>query len=69
MCRFRLPILVVAVLTAIAMADTPAALASAQPGPRAADAPPVNVDATHISALEFASLEELEEHAIDSPRG
>ena len=31
-------------------------------------APPVNVGATHISALEFASLEELEQHAIDSPR-
>lgn len=31
---------------------------------RAGVAPPVNVDATHISALEFVSLEELEEHAL-----
>lgn len=28
-------------------------------------APPVNLDATHISTLEFATLEELEAHAID----
>jgi uncharacterized protein (DUF2237 family) len=28
-------------------------------------APPVNLDATHISTLEFASLEELEAHTID----
>jgi uncharacterized protein (DUF2237 family) len=32
---------------------------------RAGVAPPVNVDATHISALEFVSLEELEAHSID----
>ncbi|MEI7686484.1 MAG: DUF2237 domain-containing protein [Planctomycetota bacterium] len=30
---------------------------------RAGMAPPVNVGATHISALEFVSLEELEAHA------
>jgi len=32
---------------------------------RAGVAPPVNIDATHISALEFVSLEELEAHAAD----
>jgi uncharacterized protein (DUF2237 family) len=32
---------------------------------RAGVAPPVNLDATHISALEFVSLEELEAHAVD----
>lgn len=31
---------------------------------RAGVAPPVNVDATHISTLEFVSLEELEAHEI-----
>ncbi|ADB16754.1 conserved hypothetical protein; K09966 hypothetical protein [Pirellula staleyi DSM 6068] len=30
-------------------------------------APPVNLAATHISALEFATLEELSEHALDAP--
>ena len=56
MCRFRLPIVVVAVLTAIAMAGTPAALASAQPGLRAAVAPPVNVDVSqrHLNESEEA---------------
>ena len=29
-------------------------------------APPVVLEACHISTLEFASLEELQEHAIDS---
>ena len=29
-------------------------------------APKVNLEASHISTLEFASLEELQEHAIDS---
>lgn len=28
-------------------------------------APPVVLEATHISTLEFATLEELEEHAVD----
>lgn len=28
-------------------------------------APPVKLEATHISALEFVSLEELEAHALD----
>lgn len=28
-------------------------------------APPVNLDATHISALEFVSLDDLKAHAID----
>jgi uncharacterized protein (DUF2237 family) len=28
-------------------------------------APPVNLEATHISALEFVSLEELEAHAVN----
>lgn len=28
-------------------------------------APPVVLEATHISALEFASLEELQEHAVE----
>ena len=32
---------------------------------RAGAAPPVNVEATHISALEFVTLEELEAHAFD----
>ena len=56
MCRFRLPIVVVAVLTAIGMAGTPAALASAQPGLRAAVAPPVNVDVSqrHLNESEEA---------------
>jgi uncharacterized protein (DUF2237 family) len=27
-------------------------------------APPVNLEATHISALEFVSLEELQAHAV-----
>jgi hypothetical protein len=31
----------------------------------AGTAPPVVLEATHISALEFASLEELREHAVD----
>jgi hypothetical protein len=44
MCPFRLPIVVVAVLTAIGMAGTPAALASAQSRLQATAAPPVNVD-------------------------
>lgn len=30
-------------------------------------APPVVLAATHISALEFASLEELQAHAVDAP--
>ena len=30
-------------------------------------APPVVLAATHISALEFVSLEELTEHALDRP--
>ena len=30
-------------------------------------APPVVLAATHISALEFVSLEELSEHAVDPP--
>lgn len=30
-------------------------------------APPVNLAGTHISALEFATLEELSAHAIDAP--
>jgi uncharacterized protein (DUF2237 family) len=30
-------------------------------------APPVVLHATHMAALEFASLEELKEHAIDNP--
>ncbi len=29
-------------------------------------APPVVLNATHISTLEFASLEELQEHAVDA---
>ena len=33
---------------------------------RAGVAPPVNLAATHISALEFVSLEELHAHAVDS---
>lgn len=28
-------------------------------------APPIVLEATHISTLEFATLEELEEHAVD----
>lgn len=32
---------------------------------RAGIAPPVLLEATHISALEFVSLEELEAHAVD----
>ena len=28
-------------------------------------APPVNLEATHISALEFVELEELQQHALD----
>ena len=28
-------------------------------------APPVVLEATHVSALEFASLEELQEHAVE----
>lgn len=31
-------------------------------------APPVVLEATHISALEFVSLEDLRAHAIDAPR-
>lgn len=31
-------------------------------------APPIVLTATHISALEFVSLEELMEHAVDRPR-
>lgn len=31
-------------------------------------APPVVLAATHISTLEFVSLEELEAHAVDVPR-
>ncbi len=29
-------------------------------------APPVNLEATHISALEFISLEDLQAHALDA---
>src|SRR6266704_971490 len=56
MCRFRLPIVVVAVLTAIGMAGTPAALASAQSGLQAVAAPPVNVDVSqrHLNESEEA---------------
>ncbi|TWU42627.1 DUF2237 family protein [Novipirellula artificiosorum] len=32
----------------------------------AGEAPPVVLESTHISALEFASLEELQEYAVDS---
>src|SRR5438094_896717 len=32
-------------------------------------APPVNLEATHISALEFVELEELQQHALDRPVG
>lgn len=31
-------------------------------------APPIVLAATHVSALEFVSLEELMEHAVDRPR-
>src|SRR5229473_6840137 len=44
MYRFRFPIVVVAVLTAAALAATPASLAAARTGPRAATATPANVD-------------------------
>jgi uncharacterized protein len=33
----------------------------------AGQAPPVFLAATHISALEYVSLEELKEHALDHP--
>ena len=33
----------------------------------AGKAPPVVLGATHVSALEYASLEELTEHAVDPP--
>jgi uncharacterized protein (DUF2237 family) len=32
-------------------------------------APPVVVEATHMSALEFVSLEDLQAHAADAPQG
>jgi len=32
-------------------------------------APPVVVDATHMSALEFVSLEDLQAHGVDAPQG
>src|SRR6266576_846085 len=56
MCRFRLPIVVVAVLTAIGMAGTPAGLASARSGLQAAATPPVNVDVSqrHLNESEEA---------------
>jgi hypothetical protein len=62
MRRFRLPIVVAAVQTAIAMAGTPAARASAQSGLQArtglqaAAAPPVNVDVSqrHLNESEEA---------------
>jgi hypothetical protein len=56
MCRFRLPIVVVAVLTVIGMAGTPAGLASARSGLRAAATPPVNVDVSqrHLNESEEA---------------
>jgi len=62
MRRFRLPIVVVAVLTAIAMAGTPAARALAQSGLQARTglqataAPPVNVDISqrHLNESEEA---------------
>ena len=56
MFRIRLLTVVVAVLTATAMAGTPAALASAQSGLQAAAAPPVNVDVSqrHLNESEEA---------------
>ena len=56
MGRFRLLIVVVAALTASAMAGTPAALASALSVPRAPVAPPVNVDVSqrHLNESEEA---------------
>ena len=62
MYRFRLTIVVVAVLTAIGMAGTPAALASAQSGLQArtglqvAAVPPVNIDISqrHLNESEEA---------------
>jgi hypothetical protein len=62
MCRTRLLIVVAAVLTAIGTAATPTALASVQSGlqartgPRAAAAPPVNVDISqrHLNESEEA---------------
>ena len=56
MFRIRLLMVVVAVLTASAMAGTPAALASSQPGLRAAVASPVNVDVSqrHLNESEEA---------------
>jgi uncharacterized protein (DUF2237 family) len=35
----------------------------------AGQAPPVVLAATHMSALEFVSLEDLMKHALDRPRG
>lgn len=32
-------------------------------------APPVVLEATHISAIEFVSLEDLRAHAVDAPAG
>jgi uncharacterized protein (DUF2237 family) len=34
---------------------------------KAGAAPPVRLESTHMSALEFVSLEELSEHALDRP--
>jgi hypothetical protein len=44
MYRFRFPIMVVAMLTGAMLAATPAALAAARSGPRAAPADPVNIN-------------------------
>jgi hypothetical protein len=44
MYHFRFPIMVVAMLTGAMLAATPAALAAARSGPRAAPASPVNID-------------------------
>ena len=38
------------------------------PGAAEAAAPPVVLEATHISALEFVTLEELKAHAVESGR-
>src|SRR5260370_29148260 len=56
MCRFRLLTVVIAVLTAAAIAGIPAAVASAQSVLRAAAATPVNIDVSqrHLNESEEA---------------
>jgi hypothetical protein len=56
MCRFRLPIVVVVMLTGAAVAVTPATLAAAQGGQRAAAAASANVDISqrHLNESEEA---------------